>query len=220
MATKTKEVASIKAPNLKTAVFDIKGTSPLVIHRFSQKIKNEMRDKMEMGKSASSKKAREAKDLNETYLAAKYNSREGWEGFNATAIRRAMISACRLVSFKMTLAKLSVFVIPDGWDEREPQIPLIRIYGESVQQEDMVRVANGMPTVAIRAAYHNWSSKVKIRWDADQFNQNDIYNLLYRVGTQVGICEGRNDGKTSSGMGWGAFTVENGEIYAEKGSEG
>jgi hypothetical protein len=119
-----------------------------------------------------------------------------------------MISACRLVGFKMTLAKMSIFVESDGRDNEEPQIPLVRIYGKAVKQEDMARVETGQPYVTVRAAYHDWSAKVKIRWDADQFTLGDVTNLLSRVGVQVGLCEGRPDSKNSCGMGWGTFEIK------------
>jgi ribosomal protein S17 len=208
----TKKTVTIKAPNFQIAEFEIKGIAPLVIHRFSRKTLQEMKQKMETGKAASSKRNREAKSTQEIYNESKYISKEGWEGFHAGAIRGAMISACRLVGFKMTLAKLSVFVIQDGWDALEPQVPLIRIYGESIKQEDMARVETGQPYVCVRAAYHNWYSKVVIRWDADQFTIDDVYNLLSRVGQQVGICEGRPDSKKSTGMGWGLFEVTQGKL--------
>jgi hypothetical protein len=201
----------IAAPNMKVATFKIIGTAPLVVHRFSAKTKNQMKLKMETGKAASSKKDRDAKDTDILYEDSKYVSDEGWEGFNATAIRKAMISACRLVNFKMTLAKLSIFVIEDGRDKLEPQIPLIRIHGDSIKQEDMARVETGQPYVCVRAAYHKWKANIKIRWDADQFTVDDISNLLTRVGLQVGICEGRPDSKDSAGMGWGLFEVQSHE---------
>ena len=197
----------IKAPAFQVAEFEIIGTSPLVIHRFSAKTKQEMKQKMETGKAASSKKNREAKNTDDTFQESRYISKEGWDGFHAGAIRSAMISACRLVGFKMTLAKLSLFVVNDGWDAKEPQIPLIRIYGKAEKQEDIARVETGQPYVAIRAAFYNWKSKLKIRWDADQFTIEDVYNLLIRVGMQVGLCEGRPDSKKSVGMGWGLFDV-------------
>ena len=166
-----------------------------------------MRQKMEAGKAASSKKNREAKQTDDLFREARYVSREGWEGFHAAAIRNAMISACRLVNFKMTLAKMSIFVIADGVDAQEPQIPLVRIYGKSVKQEDMARVETGQPYVTVRAAYHTWSAKIRIRFDADQFQLEDVTNLLMRVGSQVGLCEGRPDSPNSCGMGWGLFDV-------------
>lgn len=215
-AGENKNIVTISAPKFKTAIFEIEGVAPLVIHRFSAKTKNEMKLKMETGKAASSKKNREAKDTDELYKEAKYVSYEGWEGFNASAIRNALISACRLVGFKMTLAKLSLFVLPDGWDRQEPQIPLIRIYGESRKQEDMARVETGQPYVAVRAAYHQWSAKINLRWDSDQFTMDDVFNLLYRVGLQVGVCEGRPDSPKSVGLGWGLFKVKGATPYYEE----
>lgn len=200
---------SIKAPNFQQAVFTIKGTAPLVIHRFSAKTKDQMKMKMEAGdKGSKGKKQREAKSTDSLFEESRYQAKAGWDGFNASAIRNAMISACRLVNFKMTLAKMSVFVEPDGWDAKEPQIPLVRIYGEAKKQEDMARVETGQPYVTVRAAYHDWSAKIKIRWDADQFSLDDVSNLLMRVGVQVGLCEGRPDSKNSAGMGWGLFALE------------
>jgi hypothetical protein len=200
---------TIKPPNFGRATFTIEGIAPLVIHRFSAKTKNQMKQKMETGKAASSKKNREAKNTDDIYQEARYISTEGWDGFHAGAIRNALISACRLVGFKMTLAKMSIFVEADGWDKEEPQIPLIRIYGKSQKQEDIARVETGQPYVTVRAAFHQWSAKIKIRWDGDQFTTEDVANLLSRVGLQVGIGEGRPDSKNSAGMGWGLFEVKN-----------
>jgi len=202
-------IVTIAPPKFETAEFILKGIAPLVIHRFSSKTKNEMKLKMETGKAAGNKKNREAKDTDQTFFESRYISPEGWDGVHASAFRQALISACRLVGFKMTLAKLSLFVIQDGWDAEEPQIPLVRIHGTPVKQEDMARVETGQPYVTVRAAYHNWSIKLRIRWDSDQFTVSDIANLLMRVGMQVGIGEGRPDSKKSSGMGWGLFEVVN-----------
>lgn len=203
-----KEAVAIKPPDFGYAEFPVRGIAPLVIHRFSAKTKNEMKRKMETGKAASSKKNREAKETDELYNEARYRSPDGWDGFHAASVRNAMISACRLVGFKMTLAKLSIFVEADGRDAQEPQIPLVRIYGDPVKQEDMARVETGQPYVTVRAAYHDWRAKIRIRWDRDQFTLSDITNLLARVGLQVGLCEGRPDSKNSAGMGWGLFEIE------------
>lgn len=210
---------NIKPPNFGTAVFTLKGIAPLVVHRFSAKTKKEMKQKMETGKAASSKRNREAKSTDDLYEESKYVHKDGWEGINATALRKALISACRLVNFKMTLAKLSITVIPDGYDQYEPQIPLIRVYGDSIKQEDMARVETGQPYVTVRAAYHEWSLKPTIRWDQDQFTLEDITNLLMRVGMQVGLCEGRPDSKKSAGMGWGLFTIDSKAQEVKDGNE-
>jgi len=206
--SESKTRVTIPAPKFQNGMFEVKGIAPLVIHRMSQKLKEQFKQKMETGKAAGSKKNREAKDTNEIYNEARYISEEGWDGFHAASVRNAMISACRLVNFKMTLAKLSIFVLADGRDAKEPQIPLIRIYGKPTKQEDVARVETGQPYLCVRPAYYDWSAKIKIRWDGDQFTAADISNLLMRVGQQVGIGEGRPDSKNSAGMGWGLFELK------------
>jgi len=204
------QTVTIKPPNFGIAEFHVRALSgvPLVVHRFSAKTQEQMKQKMETGKAASSRRNREAKSTDSLYDEARYRHVDGWDGFNASSIRAAMISACRLVGFKMTLAKLSVFVLADGQDATQPQIPLIRIVGKPVKQEDMARVETGQPYVTVRPAYHDWKATIRIRFDADQFTLADVTNLMSRVGLQVGIGEGRPDSKNSAGMGWGLFELE------------
>jgi hypothetical protein len=117
-----------------------------------------------------------------------------------------MISACRLVGFKMTLAKLSVFVEADGWDQQDG-IPLVRVYGKSETFTAHTRNATGVVDVRSRPMYREWAVKLRVRFDADQFTAQDVYNLIARVGGQVGLCEGRPDSKSSAGCGFGTFEV-------------
>lgn len=169
-----------------------------------------MLETMKAGSTARGKKKREPLDEELTFNASRYIAKEGWDGFNVASVRCALISACRLVGFKMTLAKLSVFVEEDGRDKDEPQFGLIRILNcKPVMQQDIARVETGQAYVTIRAAYHDWKAKIRIRFDADQFTVADVSNLLSRVGAQVGIGEGRPDSKNSCGMGWGTFVIEN-----------
>jgi hypothetical protein len=201
---------TIKAPNFNIATFRIRGTAPLVIRRYSAKLLGELEDKILAGSTAGSKrKKHEPRSTDDIYNEARYRSADGWDGFNASGIRCGLISACRLVSFKMTLAKLSLFVIADGVDAQEPQISLIRILGaEPRKQPDIGRVSTGEPYLMFRPAYDDWSADLRIRFDADQFNLQDVTNLLTRVGMQVGVGEGRPDSKKSAGMGWGLFEIE------------
>jgi hypothetical protein len=206
MATKDITV-TIPAPRLELASFEIIGKTVLVIHRFSAKTKLQMKQKMETGRAAGNKKDREAKSVDSLYEASRYRFADGGDGFHAGALRNALISACKLVGFQMTRARLSVFVEADGVDKDEPQIPLIRIIGVPIKQEDMARVSTGKPYITVRAAYHGWRAKIRVRFDADQFTLQDVANLLSRVGLQVGIGEGRPDSKNSAGMGWGLFDI-------------
>lgn len=201
------EAISIKAPNIKTGEIFIKGTAPLVIHKFSEKAKNMIRDKQSAGSTAGSKKTREAKNFDALFEGARHISFEGWDGIPASAFRSACIDACRLVGFKMTMAKLSIFVEADGFDQTEGT-PLVRIIGPAPRKlESMVRLATGVCDISVRPQWLEWGAKLRIKYDADQFTASDVCNLVNRAGMQCGVCEGRPSSKNSNGMGWGTFEI-------------
>jgi len=197
---------------MKVGVFTIEGTAPLVVHRFDEKIKKQFHDKIVNGSTPKGKTKFQPRDPDEICESAKYigqTNGKKWEGFNASAIRCAMISACRLVNFKMTLAKLSIFVLEDGRDIYNPLYPLVRIEGKSERTEMIGNTETGVAMLTIRPMYFPWKAQLRIRFDGDQFKIEDVSNLLARVGEQVGICEGRPDSKNSAGMGWGVFKISN-----------
>lgn len=198
------ETCVISAPKFGITDFFIESTAPLVVERFSKKA--ELMAKMAEGKSAGSKKNRDARDYEKEAEEARYRSAEGWEGMNAAAFRAAMISACRLVGFKMTLAKLSTFVEADGFD-RNDGVPLVRVYGESHTYTAHTRNATGVVDVRSRPMYRNWAARLRVRYDTDQFKMVDVLNLVARCGMQVGIGAGRPDSKASAGCGFGLFQV-------------
>jgi len=203
----------ITPPKLQTAEFLIVGTAPYVQQAFSQKAREQIKGTQEAGSQSRSKKKREAKDFQECYEQSKHYSREGWIGIPAGAFRAAMISACRLVGFKMTLAKLSVYIEADGFD-RIDGTPLVRITGEPHYSEHPVRIKD---TVDLRARPmwdSGWSAKVRVTFDLEQFSLQDVGNLMMRVGRQVGIGEGRPDSRNSAGMGWGLFDISSDEAVA------
>lgn len=212
MATKTAEkgealakAITVRAPNIQTIELHMAGTSPYVQHKFSQKAKEQIMATQAAGSAAKSKKAREPKDFDKVCEAATHYSREGWIGIPAGSFRNAMISACRLVGFKMVLAKLTVMVKADGFD-RDCGTPLVRIFGKPRRHDAAARNDNGSVDIRSRPMWERWAFKLRIMFDADVFTAADIANLMVRVGVQVGIGEGRNDSKDSAGIGWGNFT--------------
>lgn len=195
----------ITPPAFETIKILIRGTAPLVIERFSKKV--ELMAKMQEGSTAKSKKVRTARDYEKDAEDARYRADgEEWEGVNAAAFRAGMISACRLVGFKMTLAKLSVFVVADGFDKIDG-LPLVRIYGASQTLTAHTRNATGVVDVRSRPQYRDWACVLRVKYDTSQFKQQDVVNLIARVGGQVGIGAGRPDSKSSAGCGWGTFEI-------------
>lgn len=180
------QTISIKPPNFQTAIFRVIGTAPYVQNKFSQKAKEQMRGVQEAGSTARNKRNKEAKDFLALFEGATHRSPEGWAGIPAPAFRNAMISACRTVGFKMTLAKLSVFVEADGFDE-DDGTPLVKITkGEPRYHESMVRLPTGVSDIRARPMWDaGWEAMIRITFDADQFTLSDVSNLLMRVGMQV-----------------------------------
>jgi len=201
---KQKEV-SISAPNFGVGIFKIKGTSPLVMNKFSKKSREQIRTNQKAGSRAKKGKKKEPKDFEKCYEEAFHRSEEGWVGMPAAAFRAAMVSACRLVGFEMTKAKLALFVEPDGIDA-DDRMPLVRIHGEPKQLESHVRLP-GSTDIRIRPVFNEWSAQICVKFDADLFSEEDVANLLMRAGLQVGIGEGRPDSKKSTGLGWGLFEI-------------
>jgi hypothetical protein len=204
----TTETITIKAPRIETLSVRIRGTAPYVQLRFGTKAKNSMLAKMMAGGTGRGKKVREAKDPAADMREAMYQGPSGEFGIPASAFRNAMIDVCRMVGFKMTMAKMSVFVLHDSCDTKEGT-PIVHLDAGPPERLDMaVRNATGGPDIRIRPMWREWGANVRIQFDADQFTASDVVNLLSRAGLQVGVGEGRPFSKNSGGLGFGRFTVE------------
>lgn len=212
MTTKQVKAVEITAPKMETVAIHIKGTSPYVQNKFSQKAKNAIHEKQAAGLRAKVGGKKEAKDFEQICRDATYTTEEGKNGIPATAFRNAMISACRLIadSIPMTRAKMAFWVEPDGFD-MEDLTPLVFFTkGESEYYEASVRLATGVCDLRARPMWKpGWEMEVRITFDSEMLSSTDIANLLMRAGVQVGVGEGRNDSKKSCGMGFGSFALDN-----------
>jgi hypothetical protein len=197
-------VVIITPINTQGAQLKIRGTAPYVQHAFSEKtrlILEARHREGSKGRNTSTKK--EPRDFEADYQNAAHKSVAGWHGIPAAAFRNAAISACRVAGFVMTKAKLSIFVIAEGYDSRGT--PLVRIFGEPQVHESTVRNESGVIDIRWRPMWMQWHAVLHMEWDGDQFGPGDIFNLMARAGKQVGIGEGRAESRDSNGLGWGSF---------------
>lgn len=199
----------ISPPNFQYIEIPIIGTAPLVVARFSDKARAMIRAKHEAGSVSRGKKVRESRDFDLDYESSKYVSADGWNGVHAAAFRNGAIDACRAVGYKMTHAKLALFIVADGEDKFD-RTPLVRIRdAEAEPWITHVRNATGVADLRARAMWPaGWRMQLRIRFDGDMFTQSDVVNLIARVGIQVGIGEGRPYSKQSAGLGFGTFRIE------------
>lgn len=184
----------------------IRGDAPYMQHRFSQKARLKMMETQREGSQARSKRVREPRDFAADCEAATYRMTDGSYGMPCGAYRNGMISACKVVGFHMSKAKLGIRIIADGYDALEGT-PMVRLYGEPEQNERPVRNETGVVDIRSRPLWRDWKAIVRVRFDADLFSHTDVLNLLVRMGAQVGIGEGRADSPRSNGIDYGYFAV-------------
>lgn len=206
---KEEGVAVIERANIERATIRIVGTAPFVQNKFSKKQRDKMMESMSTPKSEKkAKSAREPRDYDRDFEQAQHKSVAGWIGIPCPAFRAAMIDACRTVNMVMTRAKMSVFVIPDGFDA-DDGTPLVKLIAKKPERtESLVRNDNGGADIRIRPMWREWECDVTLEYDADMITSQSVVNLLDRAGRQVGVGEGRPFSKNSVGQGWGTFTVK------------
>jgi len=208
MATRAKEKVKIEItpPNFQILPVRVEGTAPLMLHKFSEKMRKQIEAKQTATDKTSAK--RQPKDYAAEFNAARYQARTGnWDGIPAGAFRAAMIAACRRVDgLPMTQAKGAFFIIADGRDETDGT-PLIKIDGKVEHDTRPVRLESGVADLRNRPRYDSWACELKIQFDADLLSANDVANLLARAGATVGVGELRPQGPNSYGGDFGMFRV-------------
>lgn len=198
----------ITEPKMATATVKITGTAPYIQNRFSSENRDKMlAQQLEGSAGKKTRKAKAPKDFDKVYRGSMHVSQEGWYGIPATALRNAMIDACRLTEMDMVRAKMCIFIVSQGLDAENLE-PLVKIDGEPRMHVERVKVGMSSTDLAARAMFEKWSSTFQISWDDDVFHAQDIVNLLARAGWQVGIGAGRPLSKMSGGTGKGTWKVE------------
>jgi hypothetical protein len=199
---------AIPAPRFHVATFTLRGNAPYVSNKFSAEAREMMRAKQAAGAQAKKGAKREAKDFDKCFRESMHTTSSGKHGVPASCFRQALVSACRIVGFKMTMAKLALFILADDIDADDASPLVLFTKGEPEHFESATRNETGVADIRVRGKWASgWELILRVRYDADMFAEADVRNLLMRVGVQVGIGAGRPDSKTSCGQGWGTFDI-------------
>lgn len=179
--------------------------SPLVIHAFAEKAKQEIRDKQRK----KAKKAKEARDPEAEFHAAKYRDEAGRECAPVTAIKKAFVSAATAMDNLTKVAiRQALFVAPtvDGASMFVPIETLDGRAAEGQMREDAVTIGINTRGLAYRPEYADWALRVSVEFNTRLISREQLLALAEQAGWGVGICEGRPE--RSSALGWGRFLVE------------
>lgn len=205
---KAETKVTITPPRMATATVKIVGTAPYLQNKFSSANRDKMLETQKAGSAAKrTRKAKAPKDFEAVYRGSMHISQDGWHGIPCTALRNAMIDACKLTEMDMIRAKMCIFIIAQGLDVENLE-PLIKIDGKPRMLIDRVKIGVASTDLAARAVFEKWTASFQVQWDDDVFKATDVVNLLARAGWQVGIGAGRPLSKTSGGTGKGTFRVE------------
>jgi hypothetical protein len=166
------------------------GSSPLIVHKWSEKAKKQMLDKQM--KRASQGKV--AKDPEQDYRESLYIREDGSYGFPAVAFKAAAVRAGTYCDMKMVFLRGAFHVEGD----------LVQVEGEPEPREDMVRVGMGTADIRYRPQFPKWATELDITYNSRALTPEQIVNLFEIAGFAVGVGEWRpeKDGQ------FGRFRVE------------
>jgi len=172
----------IPKPEIKEIKIHIRGTSSLIMHRWSEKAKKEMLAKQQ--KKAS--KGKEARNPKKDYEDSIYRFPDGRYCFPAVAFKSAAVRAAKQCEIAMTDAR--VFFHVNGLSgERD----MIEIKGEPLMREDIVKLQGKTADLRYRAEFKDWEAVLNIRFNARAISQEQILNLFQIAGFSVGVGEWR-----------------------------
>lgn len=160
--------------------------STLVVHRFSEKSINQLKE-TDKGNKGSRKAPRPARDPYQEYQGSLYRmpSNPNIYALPAAGFKKAMVRAAKPIDgITMTDIQMAFWVLEDEGG-------MVAIKGEPRMREDIVRLSGvgRPPQIRYRGEFVEWSTKLRIRYDADLFAAEEIINLCYRAGQSVGWGE-------------------------------
>ncbi len=180
------DVVTLPRPDLQVIEINLRGLSPLICHRWSDKAKRQMLAKQT--KQASTGK--EAKNPEEDYQQSLYPHPDGGYGFPAVAFKGAAVRAGTYSDQKMTFLRGAFHVLGD----------LVKIIGEPRPREDMVRLQGNTADIRYRGEFPEWSTTLAVRFNARAISMEQVLNLFSIAGFSVGVGEWRPEKDGSYGM--------------------
>ena len=185
-ATSASPSIEIDRVGTETLLVPIVGTSPLVMHKFSEKAKRQMLDNMQGRKTA-----KQPKDPEADFKAAAYHLDDGTYGFPTLAFKAATVSAARFYGKAVSMTALRQFVFFEGEYSKEDNVSLTRLEAsEPVMREDVVRVGMGTD-LRYRPEFNEWRAVLKVTFVKNMLSRESVLSLIEAGGLGVGVGEWR-----------------------------
>lgn len=192
MSDVTANPITIDRVSSETMLVPILGTTPLIMHNFSEKARKQMLDGMQ-GK----KKVKEPKDPVAEYEAAFYriaddDGRERY-GFPVTGFKAATIGGARFYGKSISMTALRQFLFYKGILTKADPQPLVEIFGDPEMREDVVRLSGPArtPDLRYRPMFRDWTATLTVTYVKSSIDKSSVLSLIEAGGMGVGVGEWR-----------------------------
>lgn len=194
----------------ETIIVPIIGTSPLIVHRFSEKAKRQMLDRMQGRKSPKENKDPRAEFEAAAYLMSKEETNGKKKvssiatpayGFPAVAFKAATVGAARFYPRNdVTMTGLRQFLFFAGQVSGPDRVALVPILGSEDAEvngsdwprmrEDVVKVGQGSD-LRYRPEFWPWRVELKVTYVTSALTRGSVLSLIDAGGLGVGVGEWR-----------------------------
>jgi hypothetical protein len=186
------DIITIDKIDTETLMIPIVGTSPLIVHNFSEKSKRQMLEAQQGKKSVKQIRDPEAEYEAAFYRLTREDGSEGF-GFPVTAFKAATIGAARFYGKSVKMTELRQFLFFRGiLSPSDPQ-QLVEILGEPRMREDVVRLSGPSRSADLRyrPEFWPWSASLEVTYVKTSLSRDSVLSLVDAGGLGVGVGEWR-----------------------------
>jgi len=170
---------------VETVLVPIVGTTPLLVHRWSEKAKQKMLDEMQ-GRD----RIKENKDPEAEYEAAFYRFKDGAYGFPAAAFKQATVRGTRFYGKQLPMTEARQIMFFNG-EIGVDGLALVRLEGEPHMRQDPVRVGRGGADLRYRPEFSEWSTVLDVTYVKSSLALNSLLSLIDAGGLGTGVGDWR-----------------------------
>lgn len=204
----------INALDVRTMFVPIRGLSPLIMHNFTAKSKQQMLDAMQGIKKVKTVRKPEEDYEGSFYKIERADGTSGY-GFPVLGFKAASVSAARFFDKSITMTTLRQVMFFRGERSAADVQELVEIIGTPRMREDVVRVGMGTADLRYRAEFEDWSATLQVKYIPSSIDRDSVLAVINAGGFGVGVGEWRPE---KSGMN-GTYQVDNSVELVEVGAD-
>lgn len=210
-AAATAEVEAEVAPALQisriaaeTIQVPIVGTSPLIMHNWSEKARRIMLETQQGKKTPKEPRNPEADYTAAFYRIASEQGQPERYGMPVTAFKQCTVSAARFYGKSVTMTALQQCLFFRGVMTPSDRQELIEVFGEPEMREDMVGVGVSGTDLRYRPVFNEWTSVLTVTYVKSMVDRGSVLSLIDAGGMGVGVGDWRPEKRGT----FGCYTID------------